>query len=126
MEAEIKVLEGLVASSKTQTRHFIFELPYPPELDLKNRAWHVLLGNLGVLFCNNTTGELRKLLIEKPNFIELYKEFEVLKKLLVDNELKPTEPILCWLRGLFHALIAEKPNVIECNVVMTCTSSTYR
>lgn len=134
MEAEIKVLEELVASPKTQTRHFTFELPedpralfdnYHPELGLKNRAWHVLLGDLGILFCDNTW-TLQKLLIKRPDFIQLYKEFEILKKLLGANGLEPTEPILCWLRGLLHALIAEKPNVVECNVVMTGTSSNRR
>ena len=130
----ITVLEESVASPGTYARHFTFELPesrepfdgYHPELGPEVSVWQVMLGDLGILFCNHHSdhgeAKLDKLLIVDPNFTELFKEFEILKKLLVANGLRTTEPILCWIRGLIHAFMAENPNVIQCEATLTGTS----
>lgn len=130
----IRVLEELVSSTK-EVRHFTFEPPINqndllnpchPEFGLNAQVWQVLLGDLGILVCHHSRSEIHKVLISTPNFIELYREFEVFKILLATNGVNATEPVLCWLRGLIHAFMAEKPNVVECNVKMTGTSSTRR
>ena len=130
----ITILEEMVCSKGLRTRHFTFELPescepfygYNPELGPEVSVWQVLLGDIGVLFCNHHSdhGQVRldKLLIVKPNFIELVREFETVKVLLLANGLKTTEPILCWIRGLLHAFMAENPNVIQCSATLTATS----
>jgi hypothetical protein len=133
-EERITVLEELV-SNNGMARHFTFEPPedrndlfdpYHPELGLNTSRWQVMLGNLGILICNHHPGKLDKLFIASPNFVELYQEFETLKKILEFNNVKATEPVLCWLRGLLHAFMAENPNPVNCSVVMTGTSSTRR
>ena len=128
----ITVLEELV-SSNGMARHFTFEPPedrndlfdqYHPELGLNTSRWQVLLGDLGIRICNHHPGKLDKLFIAKPDFTELYREFETLKKILAFSGVNATEPVLCWIRGLIHAFMAENPNPVNCEVVMTGTSST--
>lgn len=130
-EDGIKVLEELVSSTK-EARHFTFEPPvdrndlfdpYHPELGLNQPRWQVMLGDLGLLVCHHNRSEVHKLFIASPNFVELYREFEVFKTLLPVNGVRVTEPVLCWLRGLIHAFMAENPRPINCSVVMTGTSS---
>ena len=130
-EERIKVLEEQV-SSTGETRHFTFEPPvdrndlfdqYHPELGLNVQVWQVMLGDLGILFCLHTRGQVHQLFIASPNFVEMYREFDTLKILLSANGVKATEPVLCWLRGLLHAFMAENPNPVNCSVVMTGTSS---
>jgi len=134
-ETQIKPLERIVASPKTQARHFTFELPGDPndqldpdhrELGLNTKGWRVLLGDLGILFCEDTGAVVIRLFVKEPDFTLMFKELPSLARQLKAEGFMLTEPVTCWLRGLLHALIAEKPNVIECNVVMTGTSSTHR
>jgi hypothetical protein len=128
------VLEKLV-SSTGKARHFTFEPPedrndlldpYHPELGLNVSLWQVMLGDLGVLICNHKSGKINKLLIEKPNFVLIFKEFDSLKKHLENEGINATEPVLYWLRGLIHAFMAENPNPVNFSVVMTGMSSTKR
>jgi hypothetical protein len=119
----VTILDELVCSKGVRTRHFTFETPeskdpfdpYHPELGPKYCVWQVMLGDKGVLFCNhhadNGVALLNKMLIEQPDFTELFKEFDTLRVLLIANGLNPTEPILCWLRGLLHSFMAENPKL---------------
>jgi len=130
----ITILEELVCSPGRYARHFTFEPSeihepfdgYHPELGPRIDLWQVMLGDKGILFCNHHSdhgvSNLYKLVIEKPSFTELFKEFETLKVLLAANGLKTTEPILCWIRGLIHAFMAENPNMIQCEATLTGTS----
>jgi hypothetical protein len=129
-----KELEKLV-SNNGDVRHFTFEPSldwndlfdnYHPELGLAEKSWQVMLGNLGVLFCHSYKYQVKTLLINQPNFTELYREFDTLKTNLAENEVALTEPVLCWLRGLIHAFMTENPNPVTCSVVMTGTSSNQR
>jgi hypothetical protein len=104
---KITILEELVSTDTSSTRRFTFQ-----PLDRLECMWQVMLGDKGLLICNHKPGNLHKLLIAKPNFIELNQEFETLKVLLAANGVNATEPVLCWLRGLIHALVAETQNVI--------------
>jgi hypothetical protein len=131
---KVKELEKLV-SNNGEVRHFTFEPPidwrdlfdnYHPELGLAERSWQVMLGDLGILFCYSYKCQVTKLFISKPNFAELYKKFDTLKINLAENEVALTGPVLCWLRGLIHAFMAENPNPVPCSVVMTGMSSTKR
>ena len=133
-DEKIKVLEELV-SSNGMTRHFTFEPPedrndlfdpWHPELGLNTSRWQVMLGNLGILFCNHHPGKLDKLLIAEPDFAKLYREFDTLKVLLSANGVKATEPVLCWIRGLLHAFMVENPRLVPCTVVMTGMSAIKR
>jgi len=117
---EVKLLEELVSSTPNGARHFTFETK---DTDVR---WQVMLGDLGILVCAHKPGELNKLFIAEPNFVELYREFEALKVILLTNGLSTTEPVLCWIRGLLHAFMAENPNPVNCSVVMTGMSSTRR
>lgn len=130
----ITVLEELVSSTNS-ARHFTFEPPenrddlfdpYHPELGLNVCRWQVLLGDLGLLICEHKTGKLNKLFIACPDFVELFKEFETLKTLIIANGLKLTEPVACWIRGLIHAFMVENPNRVEVTAVMHATSSNRR
>jgi hypothetical protein len=133
-DEKIKVLEELVSSNGI-TRHFTFEPPedrndlfdpWHPELGLNTSRWQVMLGNLGILFCNHHPGKLDKLFIASPNFAELYREFDTLKVLLSANGVTATEPVLCWIRGLLHAFMVENPRLVPCTVVMTGMSAIKR
>lgn len=128
-------LEGLVSTDTTLTRRFTFEPPgawehvscsgvgFAPSLV---SLWLVMLGDRGLLICNHKTNKIDKLFIASPNFALIYKEFGSLKKHLEDEGVEVTEPVLCWLRGLIHAFMAENPNPVNCSVVMTGTSCTAR
>ena len=130
----ITILEELVCSPGRDARHFTFEPPestepfdgYHPELGPRIDRWQVILGDKGLLFSNhhaeNGEAKLYKMVIEQPNFTELFKEFDTLKVLLGANGLMTTEPILCWIRGLIHAFMAENPNVVQCEATLTGTS----
>lgn len=134
----ITILEELVCSAGSYARHFTFEPPeskepfdgYHPELGPRINFWQVMLGDKGVLFCNHhgDHGDLKigKLVIEQPNFTMLFKDFDYLKTALLSQGLNPTEPVLCWIRGLIHAFMVENPNRVEVTAVLHATSSNRR
>lgn len=132
-QEKIKKLEAV--SSSGYVRHFTFEPPedrndffdqYHPELGLANRSWQVVIGDLGVMFCHHYKRQVDKLFISQPDFTELYREFDILKDNLKKNGVVMTEPVLCWLRGLIHALMAENPRLVPCTVSMTGMSAIKR
>jgi hypothetical protein len=112
----IMTLEELVCSKGLYARHFTFEPPILASM------WQVMLGDKGLLICKHGEDKLDKLLIENPNFTMLFKDFDYLKTALLSQGIEPSEPILCWLRGLIHAFMAENPNVIQCEATLTGTS----
>jgi hypothetical protein len=86
----------------------------------------VLLGDLGILFCEDTGAVVIRLFVKEPDFTLMFKELPSLARQLKAEGFMLTEPVTCWLRGLIHAFMAERPHVVPCNVVLTGTSRTNR
>jgi hypothetical protein len=99
--------------------------PYHPEFGYKPSkvsVWQVILGDVGMLVCEHTSEKTNQALFKRPNFTELFKDFEGVKAQMKEQGLEPSEPILCWILGLIHAFMAENPNVIQCEATLTGTS----
>jgi len=132
----ITIIEELVLSPGTHPRRFEFMPkgmwdykpidPHHPELGhhpILVSVWQVILGDLGMLVCEHTINKRNHALFKEPNFTELFKDFEGMKAQMKEQGVEPPEPVICWLRGLIHAFMAENPNLVPCSVVMTGTSS---
>jgi hypothetical protein len=118
----ITILEEPVLSPGTYPRRFDFMPAGMFDKPREVSVWQVILGDLGFLVCEHTIKKTNKALFKAPNFTELFKDFEGMKAQMKEQGVEPPEPVICWLRGLIHAFMAENPNVIQCEAVLTGTS----